>query len=210
MPGRAHSGNARNGTRTKTVTTDIGPIELACVPGSDRDVPAGDGAQAQPAPGGVDQMALSPSAKGLTHGEISAHLEEIYGAKVSKETVTRITDGILETMTEWQGALEPCGDERTPPSGSSQQAGEAEGSLTLGRGEGGSSPDNAGTGQHCQMVRVRQARRKGVREEPASERSSSDPTSSNLADLGWVAARTRSTSWRGTLGRVTSPAGRPR
>ena len=52
--------------------------------------------------GGVDQMVLSLSAKGLTHGEISAHLEEIYGAKVSKETVTRITDGVLETMVEWQ------------------------------------------------------------------------------------------------------------
>ena len=45
--------------------------------------------------GGVDQMVLSLSAKGLTHGEISAHLEEIYGAKVSKETITRITDGVL-------------------------------------------------------------------------------------------------------------------
>src|SRR6202011_4153419 len=52
--------------------------------------------------GGVDQMVLSLSAKGLTHGEISAHLEEIYGAKVSKETVTRITDRVIETMTEWQ------------------------------------------------------------------------------------------------------------
>ena len=36
--------------------------------------------------GGVDEMVLSLSAKGLTHGEISAHLLEIYGAKVSKET----------------------------------------------------------------------------------------------------------------------------
>ena len=47
-------------------------------------------------------MVLSLSAKGLTHGGISAHMEEIYGAKVSKETVTRITDGVLETMVEWQ------------------------------------------------------------------------------------------------------------
>ncbi len=35
-----------------------------------------------------------------------------------------------------------------------------------------SSPDNDGTDQHCQMVRVRQARRKGVREAPAAERPS--------------------------------------
>ena len=41
-------------------------------------------------------MVLSLSAKRLAHGGISAHMEEIYGAKVSKETVTRITDGVLE------------------------------------------------------------------------------------------------------------------
>lgn len=97
-----HSGNSRNGTRSKTVITDIGPIEI--------DVPRDRVGSFEPVMvpkrkrrlGGVDQMVLSLSAKGLTHGEISAHLEEIYGAKVSKETVTRITDGILETMVEWQ------------------------------------------------------------------------------------------------------------
>ena len=47
-------------------------------------------------------MVLSLSAKGLTHGEISAHLGEIYGASVSKETISRITDSVIETMSEWQ------------------------------------------------------------------------------------------------------------
>lgn len=101
-PAGHHSGNSRNGTRTKTVITDIGPIEL--------DVPRDRAGTFEPVIvpkrrrrlGGVDQMVLSLSAKGLTHGEISAHLEEIYGAKVSKETVTRITDSVIETMIEWQ------------------------------------------------------------------------------------------------------------
>jgi transposase-like protein len=49
----------------------------------------------------------------------------------------------------------------------------AEGSLIPGtRGRVDSSHDNDGTGRHCQTVRVRQARRKGVREEPASGRLS--------------------------------------
>jgi hypothetical protein len=52
-----------------------------------------------------------------------------------------------------------------------------------------SSLDKAGTAQHRQMVRVRQARRKGVREKPAAERPSRQSTSSNLMDMGWVAAR---------------------
>ena len=97
-----HWGNNRNGTRTKTVITDIGPVQI--------DVPRDRAGTFEPVIvpkrkrrlGGVDQMVLSLSAKGLTHGEISAHLEEIYGAKVSKETVSRITDGVLETMIEWQ------------------------------------------------------------------------------------------------------------
>ena len=50
-----------------------------------------------------------------------------------------------------------------PTCGLSQQAGEAEGSLTLEtQGRVGSSPDNDGTGRYCQTARVRQARREGV------------------------------------------------
>jgi putative transposase len=41
-------------------------------------------------------------AKGLTTGEISAHFAEIYGASVSEETISRITDRVLEEMNEWQ------------------------------------------------------------------------------------------------------------
>jgi transposase-like protein len=51
---------------------------------------------------GVDEMVLSLSAKGLTHGEISAHLAEVYGASVSKQTISTITDKVLEGMAEWQ------------------------------------------------------------------------------------------------------------
>jgi putative transposase len=51
---------------------------------------------------GVDEMVLSLSAKGLTHGEISAHLAEVYGADVSKQTITTITDKVMEGMAEWQ------------------------------------------------------------------------------------------------------------
>src|SRR4051812_4694873 len=50
---------------------------------------------------GVDEIVLSLYAKGLTTGEISAHFAEIYGASVSKETVSRITDKVMEEMAEW-------------------------------------------------------------------------------------------------------------
>jgi putative transposase len=45
---------------------------------------------------------LSLSAKGLTTGEIAAHLAEVYGTSVSKETISAITDRVLDAMNEWQ------------------------------------------------------------------------------------------------------------
>ncbi|MEU6041889.1 IS256 family transposase [Actinomadura sp. NPDC047616] len=101
---RATSGatNSRNGRRTKTVTTEVGPVEI--------DVPRDREGTFEPKIvrkrqrrlSGVDEMVLSLSAKGLTHGEISAHLAEVYGASVSKQTISTITDKVIEGMTEWQ------------------------------------------------------------------------------------------------------------
>ena len=50
---------------------------------------------------GVDEVVLSLYAKGLTTGEISAHFAEIYGASVSRETISRITDKVIEEMNDW-------------------------------------------------------------------------------------------------------------
>jgi transposase-like protein len=99
--GRA-STNVRNGTRTKTVVSDaVGEVEVA-VPrdraGSFEPVIV---KKRQRRLGSVDEIVLSLYAKGLTTGEISAHFSEIYGASVSKETVSRITDQVFGEMAEW-------------------------------------------------------------------------------------------------------------
>jgi putative transposase len=49
----------------------------------------------------VDAVAISLFAKGLTTGEISAHFAEVYGASISKDTVSRITDKVVEEMQAW-------------------------------------------------------------------------------------------------------------
>ena len=49
----------------------------------------------------VDTVVLSLSSRGLTSGEISAHFAEVYGASVPKDTITRITDTVLEEMAAW-------------------------------------------------------------------------------------------------------------
>ena len=46
-------------------------------------------------------MVISLSAKGLTTGEISAHLVEVYGSDISRETISKITDAVLEDMAGW-------------------------------------------------------------------------------------------------------------
>ena len=58
---------------------------------------------------GVDEIVLSLTARGLTTGEISAHFAEVYGASVSKETVSKITDKVVEEMIEWSNRpLDRC------------------------------------------------------------------------------------------------------
>ena len=54
---------------------------------------------------GMDDLVISLSAKGLTHGEICAHLFEVYGSEVSKQTITTITDRVMDGLAEWQGRL---------------------------------------------------------------------------------------------------------
>lgn len=95
-------GNIRNGTRAKTViSANSGAVEI--------DVPRDRAGTFEPQIvkkrqrrlGEVDEIVLSLYAKGLTTGEISAHFTEIYGASVSKETVSRITDRVIDEMQAW-------------------------------------------------------------------------------------------------------------
>jgi len=96
------SGNSRNGHRGKTVLTEAGPVGI--------EVPRDRGSSFEPVIvpkrarrlGGIDDIAVSLVAKGLTTGEVQAHLAEIYGARVSRETISTITDRVLDGLAEWQ------------------------------------------------------------------------------------------------------------
>jgi transposase-like protein len=102
-PDERDESNVRNGTRPKTVISpSTGPVTIQ-VP-RDRDatftpviVP-----KRQRRLTGVDEIVLWLYARGLTTGEISAHFNQIYGAQVSKETISRITDKVIEEMQTWQ------------------------------------------------------------------------------------------------------------
>jgi putative transposase len=51
---------------------------------------------------GLSGNVISLYAKGLTTGDIQQHLAEIYGTEVSRETISKITDQIVEEMVAWQ------------------------------------------------------------------------------------------------------------
>src|SRR5271166_6340291 len=71
-------GNSRNGYRAKTVLTDTGPVEIS-VP-RDRD-------------SSFEPKIIAKRQRRLTG---------VYGAEVSKQTITTITDRVMEGMAEWQ------------------------------------------------------------------------------------------------------------
>ena len=97
-----NGGNSRNGTRAKTVLTEAaGDVSI--------EVPRDRAGTFEPVIvrkrqrrlSQVDEVVLSLYAKGLTTGEISAHFADVYGASVSKDTVSRITDRVIEEMQSW-------------------------------------------------------------------------------------------------------------
>jgi len=95
------TGNERNGKRVKTVTTEIGPVAVEVPRDRDGTFEPVIVKKRQRRLNGVDQIVLSLTARGLTTGEISAHLSEVYGANVSKDTLSKITDRIVDEMSEW-------------------------------------------------------------------------------------------------------------
>jgi transposase-like protein len=101
-PAGRGSGNSRNGSYPKTVTTEIGQVELA--------IPRDRAGTFEPVTvpkyqrqlDGLAANVISLYGKGMTTGEIQAHLEEIYGTTISRETISKITDRIVEDMLAWQ------------------------------------------------------------------------------------------------------------
>jgi transposase-like protein len=103
------SGNSRNGSTPKTVTTEIGEVELR--------VPRDRNATFDPVTvpkharrlEGLAGNVISLYAKGLTTGDIQSHLFEIYDTEISRETLSKITDAVVEDMVAWQNRpLDRC------------------------------------------------------------------------------------------------------
>ena len=87
-PAAREPGNIRNGTPGKTVLThSVGSIDI--------EVPRDSAGTFEPQIVKKGQRRLGEG------GEISAHFAEIYGASVSRQTISRITDKVIEEMNDW-------------------------------------------------------------------------------------------------------------
>lgn len=94
--------NARNGFTSKTVASEVGDVGLA-IP-RDRDgsftptlVPKGSRRL-----GGLDDMIISLYAGGMTVRDIEHHLATTIGTEISRETISKITDAVLDEVWQWQ------------------------------------------------------------------------------------------------------------
>ncbi|WP_306919543.1 MULTISPECIES: IS256 family transposase [unclassified Arthrobacter] len=101
-PAGRDGGNSRNGTRSKELLTEAGPVQIAVPRDRDGSFTPELVRKRQRRLSGLDDLVISLSAKGLTYGEICAHLAEVYGAEVSKQTISTITEKVLEGLAAWQ------------------------------------------------------------------------------------------------------------
>ena len=100
-PAGRGSPNSRNGTSPKTVRTEIGEVTI--------DVPRDRAGTFEPQIvrkhqrrlAGFDEAVISLYAKGMTTGDIAAHLSDVYDTEVSRDLVSRVTDAVLVEMRDW-------------------------------------------------------------------------------------------------------------
>ena len=92
------TGNSRNGSTSKTVTTEVGKVDLRVPRDRDASFEPQTVRKGQRRLDGLTGNVISLYAKGMTTGDIQAHLAEIYDTDISRDTISRITDAVVEDM----------------------------------------------------------------------------------------------------------------
>ncbi len=101
-PAGRGSGNSRNGTTSKTLLTEAGPVELETPRDRAGSFEPKIVRKGQRRLDGIDAIVLGLYAKGMSTRDITAHVEEIYGVEISPDLVSKITDAVHAEVAEWQ------------------------------------------------------------------------------------------------------------
>jgi putative transposase len=99
---RAGVSNSRNGTSPKRLITEAGSIELDVARDRNASFEPKIVPQGSRRVDGIDRLVISLYARGMTVRDIQDHLGEIYDVTVSPDLISKITDGVLEEVREWQ------------------------------------------------------------------------------------------------------------
>jgi putative transposase len=92
----------RNGAGRKTVQTDLGAVEVKTPRDRDGTFDPRLVGKRQTRLAGLDDKILGLYAGGMTVRDISAHLAELYGVDVGRDTISRVTDAVLEDIAAWR------------------------------------------------------------------------------------------------------------
>jgi putative transposase len=98
-PGGA--GNQRNGTTPKTLITEQGRVQVDAPRDRDGSFEPKIVKKRQRRFVGFDEKILALYSRGLSVRDIEAHLEEIYGVKVGRDLISRVTDAVMDDVREW-------------------------------------------------------------------------------------------------------------
>ena len=101
-PAGRGSGNSRNGTTPKRVTTEVGPVDL--------DIPRDRNSTFEPVIvakgatrlGPINDNIIAFYAQGMSTRDITKTLKRIYHVDVSPDLISRVTAGVLDELRDWQ------------------------------------------------------------------------------------------------------------
>jgi putative transposase len=104
-PGQAPpggAGNVRNGSTPKTVGTELGPVQIKTPRDRDASFEPRLVRKRQTRLAGLDERVLDLYAGGMSVRDIAAHLSGLYGTEVGRDTISRVTDAVLEDVQAWR------------------------------------------------------------------------------------------------------------
>jgi putative transposase len=104
-PGQAPAGgalNVRNGSTPKTVGTELGQVRVETPRDRDGSFEPQLVKKRQTRLAGLDDRVLDLYAGGMSVRDIAAHLTGLYGVEVGRDTISRVTDAVLEDVAAWR------------------------------------------------------------------------------------------------------------
>jgi putative transposase len=104
-PGQAPpggAGNHRNGSTQKTVQTELGPVPVRTPRDRAGSFDPKLVAKRQTRLAGLDDRILGLYAGGMSVRDIEEHLGDLYGVEIKRDTISRVTDAVLEDVAAWR------------------------------------------------------------------------------------------------------------